>query len=63
VVERVLSVSFLATAPPEEQRAIASEVRALLGSSEETNEKETIDLQYRTDVYVSRPRAALPGRP
>jgi SAM-dependent methyltransferase len=61
VVDRVLSVSFLATAKEDEQRAIASEVRALLASSEATAGRTEVDLPYRTDVYVSSLRHAPRG--
>jgi SAM-dependent methyltransferase len=54
VVERVLSVSFVATAPEEEQRAIASQVRRILATFKATAGRAEVDLPYRTDVYVAR---------
>jgi SAM-dependent methyltransferase len=54
VVERVLSISFLATVPKEEQRSIASAVRSLLASTPETVGRAIVEFPYTTDVYVAR---------
>jgi len=59
VIERVLSVSFLATATSTEQRSIAEEVRHLLSTSPETADRSILELPYRTDVYVAHRRRSL----
>jgi len=62
VVERVLSISFLAAAPLTEQRTIASEVRAILASDTATVGRAEVELPYRTDVDVSSLRGTTSGK-
>ncbi len=54
LVDRVLSVSFVAVLPEAEQAAIASRTRGLVGEATEAS------LRYRTDVWWTRrqPRSA-----
>jgi SAM-dependent methyltransferase len=61
VVQRALSVSFVALAPQAEQRALAVEVRALLDSSPETRGRSIVELPYETVVYLARRRDGPDG--
>lgn len=58
VVDRVLSVSFVANRPTPELQEIAAEVRAILRSDPATAGRETVRFPYRTEVYTSRTRPA-----
>lgn len=58
VVDRALSVSFIALKPPEERAVIAREVLALLERHETTRGRAEVDFPYRTDLYLSRRLAA-----
>lgn len=51
VVDRVMSVSFIASLPVAERETVANEVRAVLASHTETR-GEDIALPHRTDVYT-----------
>ena len=55
LVDRVLSISFVAALPAEERDAVASRVRALAADGPETVPGGEFDLPYRTDVYVTAP--------
>ena len=50
-VDRVMSVSFIASLPQAERETVANEVRAVLASHPETR-GEDIALPHRTDVYT-----------
>jgi SAM-dependent methyltransferase len=52
VVDRVASVSFIATLPDAERAPVLEEVRALLASHPDTAGKDEVVLAYRTDVFV-----------
>jgi hypothetical protein len=52
VVERVASVSFVATLPDAERAAVLEEVRALLAAHPATAGKGELPLAYLTDVYL-----------
>ena len=56
LVDRVLSVSYIAIQTAAERRRIAREVRALLPLGRGDRPAHTIRLPYRTDVYWSRRR-------
>jgi ubiquinone/menaquinone biosynthesis C-methylase UbiE len=51
VVDRVVSVSFIAALPDEERARVAGQVRALVASDPATRESERVPLPYRTDVF------------
>jgi SAM-dependent methyltransferase len=50
VVDRVLSVSFIAALPENERESVANEVRSVLADDEETRGRDDIVLPYRTEV-------------
>jgi SAM-dependent methyltransferase len=56
VVDRVLSVSFIAALPPEKRDAVAHAVRDVIGRDPGTRGRETLTLPYRTDVFWTRRR-------
>jgi SAM-dependent methyltransferase len=51
VVDRVLSISFIAELPEEERVAVTDEVLAALDRDPDTRGKQEVSLPYRTDVY------------
>ena len=53
-VARVLSVSFMALLPPDEQRRVAREVRRELASDPATRDRAVVSMPYRTEVYWTR---------
>ncbi len=57
LVERVLSVSHVAALPPDEQREVLGEIRAILRAHPQTRDAPTVGVPYRVDVmYAERPR-------
>jgi SAM-dependent methyltransferase len=56
VVDRVLSISFIAMLPAEEQDKVAEEVRAILERDPSTRGRTEVVLPYRTDVYWTERR-------
>jgi len=56
VVERVLSVSFIAVLPASERHRIVREVRGLLDRPPGGGSRRSFVLPYRTDVYWARHR-------
>jgi len=52
VVERVATVSFIATMPQAEREAVLDEVRALLASHPDTAGREGLPMAYLTDVFL-----------
>jgi len=56
LVDRVLSVSYVAIQRPPERRRIAAEVRALFPEPRRGRRTRTVRLPYRTDVYWTRRR-------
>lgn len=53
LVDRVLSVSFIALLPEPERRALARDVRSLIAADPETRDRPLLELPYRTDVYTT----------
>ena len=51
VVDRVLSVSFMAALPDDDRAAVADEVRGLLARDPEARGRARVSLPYRTDVF------------
>jgi SAM-dependent methyltransferase len=56
VIDRVVSVSFIAALPDGERSAVEQQVRALLASDDDTRGRADIVLPYRTDVQVCATR-------
>jgi ubiquinone/menaquinone biosynthesis C-methylase UbiE len=54
VVQRTLSVSFIAAAPPEVQRAVERQVRALIAATPELSRRSTVTFPYETRMYAFR---------
>jgi len=52
VVERVATVSFIATMPQAARAAVLEEVRALLASHPDTAGREELPMAYFTDVFL-----------
>jgi len=52
VVERIASISFVATLDAAAREAVLEEVRALLASHPDTAGQDELALAYRTDVFV-----------
>ena len=50
-LDRVLSVSYVASAPPAERECVVAEVMELLETDRELARRESIVMPYRTDVY------------
>ncbi len=53
VVDRAVSVSFVALQPPEVRTRLAEQVRAFLSKLPETQGRGTIRFPYRTEVYLT----------
>jgi ubiquinone/menaquinone biosynthesis C-methylase UbiE len=51
VVDRLLSISFIAALAGEEREQVGEQVRRLLAEHPDTRARETFCLPYRTDVY------------
>ena len=51
-LDRVLSVSYVASAPPDVRERIVHEVERLLDTDPQLAGRESISMPYRTDVYV-----------
>jgi SAM-dependent methyltransferase len=56
VVDRVVSVSFIAALPEDERAAVEERVRSLLATDEDTRGRGDVVLPYRTDVQVGAKR-------
>jgi SAM-dependent methyltransferase len=56
VVDRVVSVSFIAALPDADRETVAAQVRALLARDPDTRGHEDIVMPYRTDVYTAARR-------
>lgn len=50
-LDRVLSVSYVASAPEEERARVIEEVRELLDTDPELKGRDVVVMPYRTDVY------------
>jgi SAM-dependent methyltransferase len=61
LVDRVLSVSFIALLPEPERETLATEVRELLATAPATRGRAVVDLPYRTDVYLVHRRPPEAG--
>ena len=57
VVERVKGVSHVAVLPPDQQRAVLDEVRALLAQHPDTRGRTELAIPYRVDAYWCERRA------
>ena len=57
LVDRVLSVSFMAALPEDERTEVAARVRRLAETEPDLAGRETFPLPYRTDVFVCRARS------
>jgi SAM-dependent methyltransferase len=55
-LDRVLSVSYVASAPPQVRADVAREVTELLESDPDLAGRERVSMPYRTDVFVCRVR-------
>jgi SAM-dependent methyltransferase len=53
LVDRAVSVSFIAAQPPAVRSEVADEVRTLLRTNPATRGRRTIDLPYRTDLFLT----------
>lgn len=53
VVDRVMSISFIAALSAEEQTVVEEQVRGLLASHPQTRGAVEIEFPYRTDVFVT----------
>jgi len=53
VVDRLRSVSHIAVLPPERQRVVLDEIRAILRHRPETSHGETVGIPYLVDVMVA----------
>jgi SAM-dependent methyltransferase len=56
VVDRALSISFIAALPEDQRRRVIEEVRALLDRDPSTRGKREVSIPYRTEVYWSERR-------
>ena len=56
VVDRVLSVSFIAALPKDERATVQEAVRAVLETDPDTEGRGTLTLPHRTDVFWARRR-------
>ena len=56
VVDRVCSVSFIATLPDADREAVAAQVRGVLARDPDTRGREDIVMPYRTDVFTAARR-------
>lgn len=55
-LDRVLSVSYVASAPDEERDRVVAEVSELLETDPELADRETVVMPYRTDVFWTQRR-------
>lgn len=53
VVDRMLSISFMATLPQAERDAVAAKLRAVVNAAPETAGRDVIDVPYRTYAYTA----------
>lgn len=53
VIDRVRSVSHVAVLPPDSQRAVLDEIRAILREHPETSHSATVGIPYQVDVMYS----------
>ena len=51
ILDRFLSVSFIATLAPNEKAQVAEQLRALIASHPALRERDSIAFPYRTEVY------------
>ncbi len=51
-LDRVLSVSYVASAPPEDRADVVREVTELLETDPDLTGRERVSMPYRTDVFV-----------
>ena len=54
LIDRVLSVSFMAALPESEQADVAKRLRRLAATDPALAGRETFPLPYRTDVFICR---------
>jgi MOSC domain-containing protein YiiM/SAM-dependent methyltransferase len=61
MVDRVASISYVASMPDDRRATVIAAVRDLLATDADTAAAEVIELPYRADVYWTRPRATPAG--
>jgi MOSC domain-containing protein YiiM/SAM-dependent methyltransferase len=61
MVDRVASISYVASMPDERRSAVLSAVRDLLATDADTAGAKVIELPYRADVFWTRPTAVPDG--
>jgi MOSC domain-containing protein YiiM/SAM-dependent methyltransferase len=61
IVDRVASISYVASMPADRRDAVLDEVRGLLASDPDTTGAEVVELPYRAHVYWTKPRAVPSG--
>ena len=54
-LNRILSTSFVAALPPEQQKKLIDDVKKRLENYDEIRDMKEFDMEYRTDVYWSSP--------
>jgi len=54
IIERFMSVSFIATLPPAEKAKVVEQLQALIQSHPALRGRETIEVPYQTEAYVCR---------
>jgi SAM-dependent methyltransferase len=59
IVDRVLSISAIGLLPPERQRRLADQVRAVLAEDPTLSGRDVIDFPYRAEAHVVRRDLAL----
>ena len=57
ILDRVLSVSFIAALPPHEKAGVAAQLRELIASHPALRGRDTIAFPYRTEAYRCRSRS------
>jgi MOSC domain-containing protein YiiM/SAM-dependent methyltransferase len=61
IVDRVASISYIASMSQRRREQVLDDVRELLATDPDTAGREVIDLPYRANVYTTRPRDVRAG--
>ena len=61
VIDRAMSISFIAALPHRERAQVESSVVSLLDAQPETAGMDVVELPYRTDVYWTKRRGTSPS--
>jgi MOSC domain-containing protein YiiM/SAM-dependent methyltransferase len=61
ILDRVASISYVASLPDDRRDGVIDEVRALLARDPATAGRDVIELPYRSHIYWTRPRAVPVG--